>query len=271
MGKKPVEIESLVRWCYRDELPKGYRAGHGGRAPEISPMFKYANIGGYVDNWSREPGFPRAMGTDPHPDALAIHAAVMSAEDVTILWPSAATALLGELARFVTPEEGPIVRGLQVQAAGLMTLHARLGNRPIWHMDYAITRFAGRERKSLVRRRRGRHASRLEGELRIEPMASEILCARFEYFVWREALAEIARTIELAEHEPLPPAAAQTPWFGEGPAPATFHEPRTSRLARLPLVPPRPQALPPLESPIEAEARQWPRHSQMRRKPTVEA
>jgi hypothetical protein len=212
--QQKIDIEKLLHWAYRDQLPKGYRDGKGGASPEISPMFRYANLGGPVDNWSKEPGFPIAMGTEPHPDALRVHFAAMMLDDVVIQWPSAAEALLGDLFQYMTDEEKFSVCKLHVQVAGLVTLHSRMGNRPIWHLDYNIRRVIGRDRKALIRKARGRRSRNLQGEVRLDVPASEILTARFEYFAWHSGLCELAAKLgDLQEHQPLKPSAPQQPWF----------------------------------------------------------
>src|SRR5213080_1009856 len=73
------DIEKALQWACRDELPKR-KPDHSrapGAWPSVSPMFSLAALGGRVDNWSREPGFPAALG-DPHPDALALEAALLA-------------------------------------------------------------------------------------------------------------------------------------------------------------------------------------------------
>src|SRR5258708_35261276 len=94
-AKRYLDIEYALRWAYRDELPKQHApprrlgthtqervwspytfpAGY----PEVSPSFREATgggpSGGYADGWSRDPGFPQALG-EPHPDALTMEAAV---------------------------------------------------------------------------------------------------------------------------------------------------------------------------------------------------
>jgi hypothetical protein len=40
-------------------------------------MWRYGVFGAQIDNWSREPGFPAALG-DPHPDALEIESRVLA-------------------------------------------------------------------------------------------------------------------------------------------------------------------------------------------------
>lgn len=211
--KAPKDAELLLRWAYRDELPKGYREGTGGVVPQVSPMFRYANLGGPVDNWTREPGFPVAMGTVPHPDALTIHEAVMALEPVEIAWPSGATELLGDLFQYLTDTEQFAMQRLSTSPAALITMHARLGNRPIWEIDYNIVRVIGRSRKSLLRKGRGRNHLKMQGELTTDVPASEILTARFEYLAWHVSLNNLAHTLRLRDHVALPPAAPLAPWI----------------------------------------------------------
>ena len=270
--KKPVPIDRLLQWAYRDELPKGYRPDDRyGVTPAISPMFRFANLGGPVDNWSREPGFPLAMGTEPHPDALSLHNAVMGVDDTAIAFPDQAHSLLGELAAFLTPEETPAVAAMRAHTAGLVTLHARMGNRPIWQVDYSFTREVGRDRNAPIRKGKARkHLKATQGELRILPRACEILCARFEYCAWHAALSEIAAALSgsLRDHVPLPPECPPTPWIDGEPEPARIlneaaatmnaRELATGRLSvlpKLPLKPARPMAGPPLLSDIEESSR----------------
>ncbi|WP_267427342.1 hypothetical protein [Methylobacterium sp. GC_Met_2] len=69
-----MTIEDALRWAIRDELPKR-RADSPIRGPQCAsdPVWRMVAMGGRVDNWSREPGMPPAMG-DPHPDAITIEA-----------------------------------------------------------------------------------------------------------------------------------------------------------------------------------------------------
>lgn len=91
--KRFLDIEMALRWAYRDELPKRGRttlpplAQEGVWSPYIapggygdtSPMFRDGSgggpSGGFADGWSRDPGYPVALGR-PHDDALAIEDAV---------------------------------------------------------------------------------------------------------------------------------------------------------------------------------------------------
>src|ERR1044071_3550593 len=89
--KRSLNIEAALTWTYRDELPKGYRQRHD-REPEgprlpTSPLLRLLALGTAVDGWTREPGFPLAMG-EPHPDALRIEAAVAGLNGAGLVCPS---------------------------------------------------------------------------------------------------------------------------------------------------------------------------------------
>jgi hypothetical protein len=153
-SKRFLDIEVALRWAYRDELPKRDRktvlppipgervwspylfpAGYG----ETSPMFREGvgggPSGGYVDGWSRDPGFPRALG-GPHVDALVIEEAVKEL-----------AAFRGhgfgadDPAGLTYGFEGLEIDHLQatVEAIGAMpgiiAVHARAGTRPTWSKD----------------------------------------------------------------------------------------------------------------------------------------
>ncbi|WP_187273073.1 hypothetical protein [Methylobacterium sp. WL69] len=76
--KRPLDIEEVLTWCFRHELPKRRDDDRGPRLgfSSISPMFRMADLGVRVENFSREPGMPAALG-EPHPDALIVEAAVL--------------------------------------------------------------------------------------------------------------------------------------------------------------------------------------------------
>jgi hypothetical protein len=152
-AKRFVDIEYALRWAYRDELPKRHAlprrlgthtqervwspytfpAGY----PEVSPSFREATAGGpsggYADGWSRDPGFPQALG-EPHPDAIAIEAAVKGLE----AWqghgfgpdPTAAGLMHGIDHMAVDHVQA----GMEAVAAmaGIISVHARAATRPRW-------------------------------------------------------------------------------------------------------------------------------------------
>jgi hypothetical protein len=152
-GKRFIDIEHALRWAYRDELPKRHAlprrlgthtqervwspytwpAGYG----ETSPMFREATgggpSGGYADGWSRDPGFPQALG-EPHPDAIMIETAVKG----LAAWaghgfgpdPTAAGLMHG----IDHMDIDHLQAGMEAVAAmaGIVAVHARAATRPRW-------------------------------------------------------------------------------------------------------------------------------------------
>lgn len=225
--RKPVDIEQLVRWTYRDELPKRASFLH----EEMSPMFAFADLGTRVDV-THEPGFPAALG-EPHPDALHVSDAVDQLTDKGINWAETREDILPDLWRWVALDD-PIVSSMQFQSRQMVIDFARLGTRPIW--DLGPTRVVrvnaanGKPRVQFVSQdletegevmfgltAGGRYGHMAHCALRIEPDAREIACARAEYWVWRAALFEVKLILErdgkLKDHRPLAPAAAREPWM----------------------------------------------------------
>jgi hypothetical protein len=60
-ARRVLDIEDAPRWAFRDELPKRAAGGALAAGSTVSPMFRYADLGGRIDDWSREPGFPAAL------------------------------------------------------------------------------------------------------------------------------------------------------------------------------------------------------------------
>jgi hypothetical protein len=136
--RRVLGIEAALHRTFVHELPKQTKDRGRGRPPtgfpSVSPMFAMAVLGTAID-FSREPGFPMALG-DPHPDALLIEQAVrdMTPGDLDI-----SDVPLG-LDELVAPaRSGPARPYLDVaklkseirdQAAGHVVMCARLGSRP---------------------------------------------------------------------------------------------------------------------------------------------
>jgi hypothetical protein len=152
-AKRFVDIERALRWAYREELPKRHAlprrlgahtqervwspytfpAGY----PEVSPSFREATAGGpsggYADGWSRDPGFPQALG-EPHPDAITMEAAVKG----LAAWaghgfgpdPTAAGLMHGIDHMAVDHVQA----GVEAVAAmaGIISVHSRAATRPRW-------------------------------------------------------------------------------------------------------------------------------------------
>jgi hypothetical protein len=133
-AKRFLDIETALRWAYRDELPKRQHASSIGA---ISPGFRRlpddderrANL----SKWQIEPGHPPALG-ELHPDALLIEASVKGLD----AWfghgfgpdPTAAGLMHG----MEHLELDHLQAGVEAVAAmpGIVAVHARAGTRPSW-------------------------------------------------------------------------------------------------------------------------------------------
>lgn len=124
-----LDIEDVLRWAFRDELPK--RRDESDQPmrlfPAVSPMFAMAALGGRVENFSREPGFPATMD-EVHPDALIIEAAVMGLQRY------AQHRFTGDLGLLTNLPAGLDEHRAMNQAMGqivdLVRIKSRLGARP---------------------------------------------------------------------------------------------------------------------------------------------
>lgn len=226
-GKARIDIERLLHWAYRDELPKSRDRGDGARA-QISPMFKWAELGGRVDDWSRDPGFPTILG-EPHPDALRVQLFVSRLDDMEMDWQASRAALMGDFAA-IAPKAAPSTLG-RLRTAALVTMHAAMGTRPDWEIDMPTChRVIGPHGKIVVQRLdddgrlvEGVDRSRNYGRaarcpLRWDPPPADIAVARAEYAAWHAGLVLLAGQMrgELDEYDALPPAAPPEPWNGVG-------------------------------------------------------
>lgn len=133
--RRVLDIETVLSWAFRDEAPK-LRSDPSGRAEpsQVSPMFRLCALGGRVDNWSREPGFPAALGA-PHPDALRVVEAV-NALDASDLDLTGWAAWAGGEPPGVDLD---IMAGNALRdVVAIVTLAARSGERPYWAPDQAV-------------------------------------------------------------------------------------------------------------------------------------
>lgn len=126
--KRFLDIELALRWAYRDELPKRLRGG-----PSFADLSRPPRSDFFDDDGAtREPGYPASAG-EPHPDAMAIEAAVKSLET----WrghgfgPGDPAGLLHGIDHM---EVDHIQAGTEAVAsmAGIVACHARAGTRPKW-------------------------------------------------------------------------------------------------------------------------------------------
>jgi hypothetical protein len=230
--RRVLDVERALSWAYVDELPKqksefDFRGG-AGFAP-VSPMFSMAALGGRVDNWSREPGYPAALGP-PHPDALLIEAAVNALPTATLSCETAdfAGSLLGlepDAARF-----WPLAtRGL----VNLVRIRARLGDRPSYGEEPQVGPWLHENGQPAVRRkvtewiggkpyekevaspamRRNTYHSGAYCPLKRTPSPAATILERAEYLAWHSALTWLAGELELDSIQVTPPDAPRQPWL----------------------------------------------------------
>lgn len=217
-----VEIEKLLQWAYREELPKQIVGG-------LTGWEHLVLLGTAVDTSRKESGFPVVMGP-PHPDALLIDHAVRSLEDIVVDWTQSRATLAHGLDHWSSPEKIAL-KQMRFQTAGLITMHARMGTRPPWDLGPLTVRpVRGRNGKPIIQwlddkgilidgRTKARHyGPRARCPLQYDPPPAEVIFARAEYAVWHAGLRLMTETIcawKSTEHIPLPPAAAPTPWLND--------------------------------------------------------
>ena len=242
LKKRLLDIEDVLRWAFREELPKR-RDEDGGtymrEYPSVSPMFAMCALGGRVENFSREPGFPLAMG-EPHPDALLVEAAVLELQEFAgHRFPAGPLGLLTNLPQDL--DEHAAVAQAMEQLVDLVRIKARLGARPTFAaspIPAAIVDSRGRPRVLILRTEM---RADVEGRLRPHPVEQpcgaegkdrypkgaycqlhwddpkSILIERAQYAAYWAALDLLAHRLagKLASIGVLPTAAAQRPWAGD--------------------------------------------------------
>lgn len=273
--KRVLDIEAALHWAYRDELPKSFteRGGGEGEPRSVHPMWRSVAFGGPVDNWSREPGFPLAMG-ETHPDAVLVASAVdmldPAAIDITG-YARRASGLGGDPADL---DVDIIAVAAIERAAATVVGCATIGKRPDHGPVPSITTRKGPNGQPMVFvrvpetreingtaytvpverpvNRHGKRAAALPSgaysKIVYEPGRVAVYTERAEYAAWRAALVILAERLagKLASIEVRPPAAAKRPWDGEldeGRTGTTHRDPRYAGFVRTPA---RPVALAPL-------------------------
>lgn len=218
---KKLDVEALLRWAYRDELPR--RIGWSGGGGAVAPGFQFADLGCRVDDWSHEPGFPVAMMGEPHRDAVAVEAAVNALCTFGIEWPMARDWLAPDCGRFLADDE-IMLAAMSFDLRTLVACRARIGERPDWRADpWRARRTIGPRNKPVVLgiTRQGRYEVGACCPLIIEPDPREVVADRAVYSAWYEALVMLASDLanHLDAHIVTPPAAPARPWVDGDPQP----------------------------------------------------
>jgi len=155
-AKRKIDIEALLRWAYREELPKIARQAEGPQG--------YARAWDAVDRWAEElslklddnrfgvvPDFSAAL--PPHEDALAVHAAMIRLDQLELSIPDGwnplsdialgdheAPAIAAALEDLTSIDKDGVNR-LKVTPRRLVFKHAILGGCPVTEIDVPETRF----------------------------------------------------------------------------------------------------------------------------------
>lgn len=269
--KLAVEIESLLRWAFREELPKRQISSAEGiwRDMEISGPF------GQVDSGSSGAQRYPHHGL-PHRDAIAIEAAVLELPLVEIDWNESLDAIMGDLTSLMQindlkaplqprptasswnekaflPRERTInhsrdvIMDGSVQTAALIQSHASQGTRPKWFPDQPTchpTPSRDPSKAMLVGQRGGRNLYSIGSHCPLTWRPSPIAVAqhRADYIGWWRGLSMLAEALELDDHAALPPLAPQLPWFDAEAKPWVYGDPAPRRMGALPLKPQREMA-----------------------------
>lgn len=252
MTIKTIECEALLRWVYREELPK--RQGD----PSWATMFSSAAWQQQcrVDCTSSGEYAPIGAGA-PHPDALLIDHVVSGLEPVTLLWEYCCDQIMGPFANAVRHD--PALKRMEFQPAGLLCIHAQLGQRPMWDIGSPSIKQVGAQPKVWFldqdgnqvtgSKRGGYYSSGACCPIRYEPSLTEIAGARSEYYVWRESMIRVTQllsTLKLTEYRAAPPSAAALPWVtGETDKPNIIKDKSPAQQfinhnRKMPLIPRRP-------------------------------
>ena len=251
-GAEPIkrcvmDVEDVLRWAYRDELPKLANEGGGlDRVgfPSISPMFRVCDLGTRVDDWSKgEPGLPAAMGAC-HPDALKVKEAVEALARFHDEPIEGGLDLGPDFAAMAEDEATAMRRAFEridVVVANMARM-PQAQSRPFWQSRPTISGVKQPNGKPLVLRWEVVNAPKFGGgevaeeilvpvapsgshypegaycPLQYDQNPTSILGERAEYLAWWAGLNAIAEDLcgKLDTIAVLPPGAAQKPWLGEG-------------------------------------------------------
>lgn len=294
-ARRELDVEKLLQWAYREELPKRITSASGSSWDRLS---QYGSLGGINPKDHNMPQRYAHVG-EPHPDALRIEYEVAQLPELIIDWPDSTEAILGELAPLVAinqlhkpdPVPGPTTRSgwrtkggqwrsrenrprdmilvNRLNTAALITMHAAKGTRPDWADEHPQPMYIQADRRppgtpAVVGDCRGRnlYATGSYCPLRWEPSPLSIAQLRADYWCWYRGLERLTEQLELEDYIALPPAAPGMPWWGEREPPRRiFAVGEAGRDKPLPLKPQRPRT---------GSARAAPRAGPVRSIPTFE-
>ena len=268
---KQIDIEKLLQWALREELPKGRPVA----ASQWDVITSFATLGTRVDvSRGSHDGLGFVPGT-PHADADTVAAVLRDLPAETRLSEAECCALLGPYAS-LDPIAVRAVTGAMFNMRALVIRCAILGTRMEWDVGLPQARvlrhtnrhaivFGVDDAGQLILLQpnkagtyRAANVPRAHVEY-VEPSVGQLLEARAEYAVWHRALVLLVAALagRLIEYVAMAPAARGAPWHGGQVAAPTILHGAEVKMAKLPLGPVRKVALAPLESDIERRSREW--------------
>ncbi len=209
MGQS-VEIEKLLQWAFRSELPKCESAGPRTAQSAWLSVEGYARLGCRVDV------SPVLRSAIPHRDALVIADQVAGLRGhLRIDFNQWGQFLLGDLLPLAQGIESP---QLGVSEVDLVETHARAGVSPDWcrlpPKAGAVIERNGKPRVCGKRYGKDRYSEGAHCPLLWVDL-TRIARLRAEYTVWRGSLDRLAKSLDgkLKHFSPSPPAALPAPWM----------------------------------------------------------
>lgn len=287
MTQKRIDIEKLVQWTLREELPKG-------RPVSVSSwelVMSYGALGARVQ--TSGPTSSDAFGFvpgAPHEDAERVAGAIRNLPRAQkIDSESAARELFGAWSPIAEGFIGSLMAGI-FNAQAIVISKGTIGGRPKWDFEHPTpypVSIQFRDNVGSLRERKLVEGLDADGALvalkpnqgkavKLRGMYDFAACprsplhwsdpgllavghARAEYVFWHQALCGLVEALagKLVEFEPIAPAARPRPWItGQAPASKVHSDGKTSDVRPLPLAPKRKAAGPPLESDIERQMRE---------------
>jgi hypothetical protein len=290
--KKSIDIEKLLQWTVRDEIPKGLPVSaeigvaitRRGRPRMFSVTANFVERGS-VGSFGFVPG-------SPHADALIVSDAIRDLETLARFNDASEVLPLFGDWRGIAGDAVTAIMSAVFDPRSIVISKAAQSSRPKWHFEcptphrmtipFRDAAGALRDRPLVhgtdadsdivyLQPRRGRAAMR-DGvyDLAMSPRSplqwgkdpSMIMVghSRAEYVAWHGALISLAKALKgkLAEYEPTAPALMPMPWItGQTPASRVLSDGRPPGLltVKLPLAPKRSAPGRPVESAIKRESR----------------
>ena len=282
--KTKIDIEKLVQWAMRDELPKGQAVS----ATPWQIVTQYCALGVRVDVSGYGDGLGFVAG-DPHPDALIVAEAIRALDTAARFRDRVEVLpLFGDLVGIAGDAVGAIL-GASFDQRGIVISNATMGKRPAWQFDlpaprqrfYEAQNSRGEVRayplvlgvdadgdlvtmsknEGRARKRDGEYTFSMSPRSPLEwcdPMPISVAHSRAEFVAWHQGLTALAHDLagRLSRYEPVPLALPLLPWLSPNVATRVIFRDAFARYASegYPLAPKRRAAGKPVESPIEAES-----------------